>query len=137
MRILALDVGSKSIGFAISDELEITAQPLENFMFPEKDWDLAIDRVLHWTKTHEVKLIIVGLPTLPSGDESPTTKMIKDFVSLLKAKTNIEIIFSDENMTTKKANNIMIEAGLTRKKRKMHKDKLAAVIILQEYLQYR
>ena len=133
MRKIALDVGSKSCGIAISDPLGITAQGKENFFFPEKDWNILIN---HLEKNYlsDVDTIIIGYPTLPSGDKSKTTLMIEEFKSELTKKTSLPIVLIDESYTTKKSHEIMIQANVSRKNRKKHKDKLAAVLILQDYL---
>lgn len=134
MRKLGLDVGSKSCGFAVSDELNITAQGKENFRFEEKDWEVLITRINHYLKEYEIDVIVVGYPTYPSGDKSETTYMIEEFLEILKVNTELRVITLDENGTTKKANEIMIKAGLTREKRKLFKDQIAAQLILEDYL---
>ena len=134
MRKLGLDVGSKSCGFAVSDELNITAQGKENFRFEEKDWEVLITRINHYLKEYEIDVIVVGYPTYPSGDKSETTYMIEEFLEILKVNTKLRVITLDENGTTKKANEIMIKAGLTREKRKLFKDQIAAQLILEDYL---
>lgn len=134
MRKIGLDLGSRSCGIALSDPLGITAQGKENFKFEEKDWDTLLNHLLN-NYLKEVDTIILGYPLLPSGDKSKTTLMIEDFKERLEEVTDIKIILIEESYTTKRAHEVMIDAGLSRKKRKEHKDKLAAVLILQEYLQ--
>lgn len=134
MRKIGLDIGAKSCGIALSDPLNITAQGQENFRFETHDWQTLIHHLKTLTYWSEVDEIIVGYPLLPSGDKSQTTLMIEDFVSLLTKAVKQKIIYEKEFGTTKRAHEVMIEAGLSRKKRKKHKDKLAAVLILQNYL---
>ncbi|WKX02314.1 Holliday junction resolvase RuvX [Candidatus Mycoplasma mahonii] len=134
MRILGLDIGKKSCGIAISDELNITAQGKENFRFDEKDWDSLINKIIKYLEEYEINTIVIGYPTYPSGDKSETTLMVEEVESLIKNTINIKVIRIDEYGTTKRAHEIMIKAGLTRKKRKAYKDKIAAQLILEDYL---
>lgn len=134
MRKLGLDLGAKSCGIALSDPLNITAQGQENLHFSEKDWPFLINYLKKQSYWSEVDEIILGYPLLPSGDKSKTTLMIEEFKDFLSKEVNQKIIYIPEFGTTKKAHEVMIEAGLTRKKRKQYKDKLAAVLILQDYL---
>ena len=133
MKILGLDVGSKSCGIALSDALMISAQGKENFCFELKNWNVLISH-LENNYLKDVKKIVVGFPLLSSGDKSKTTHMIEEFVKELKKRVKIEIQFVEEFGTTKRAHEIMISANVSRKKRKKNKDKLAAVLILQDYL---
>ena len=134
MRILALDVGEKTCGFALSDPLQITAQGKENFVFPNSNWTILINHIKTYLKNYKIEKIIVGYPTYPSGDKSLTTLMIEEFVDILKKQVEQPIIFVDENYTTKKAHDAMLKANLSREKRKKYKDQIAAQLILQEYL---
>lgn len=133
MRKLGLDVGSKSCGIAVSDLLGITAQGKENYRFEECDWETLVNH-LEVNYLKDVDTIVVGLPLLPSGDKSKTTLMIEEFKEYLEKRVKLPIVFIEEFGTTQAAHDVMIEAGLSRKKRKEHKDKLAAVLILQDYL---
>lgn len=134
MRYLGLDIGKKSCGIALSDPLNITAQGKENFSFPEKDWDKLIDRIKYYLKEYDIAKIIIGYPTYPSGDKSETTYMIEEVEQILINKLNIEIVRINENGTTKRAEELMIKAGLSRSKRKEYKDQIAAQLILEDYL---
>ncbi len=134
MRVLGLDVGSKSCGFALSDELNITAQGKENFRFEECDWNTLLSKIDEYQSKFQIDTIVVGYPTYPSGDKSSTTHMIDEFLVLLKESTSTKVITIDENGTTKRANEVMIKAGLTREKRKLFKDQIAAQLILEDYL---
>lgn len=132
MRKMGLDLGAKSCGVALSDMLNVTAQGVANLTFEKHNW------VSTWKQLEQylenVDLIVLGYPLFPSGDKSSTTYMVEDFEAFLKTVTNLTIVRQNERYTTKRAHEIMIEAGLTRKKRKKFKDKLAAVLILQDYL---
>ena len=135
MRKLGLDIGSKSCGFALTDELGITAQGKENFRFGEWDWKVLIVKIKEYLKQYEIDVIVVGYPTYPSGDKSETTYMIEEVIEIIKENIDLPIALVDENGTTKRANEIMIQAGLTREKRKLFKDQIAAQLILEDYLQ--
>lgn len=140
MRKLALDLGTRTCGFAISDELAIIASPLENFRFDEKDFDSVISKTINYLESYKnVDEIILGLPLRSNGSKSERTIMVENFKNkleskLIKINKKLPIKFINEYGSTKDAENIMIQAGLSRQKRKKHKDKLAAVIILERYL---
>ena len=134
MRYLGLDIGKKSCGIALSDPLNITAQGKENFIFPEKDWNKLIEKIRYYLKEYEITKIIIGYPTYPSGDKSQTTYMIEEIEKILINKLNIPIIRINENGTTKRAEELMIKAGLSRIKRKKYKDQISAQLILEDFL---
>ncbi len=133
-RKIGLDLGSKSLGIALSDPLNFTAQGKENFRFDERDWETALNRLSDYFEDYEIDTIVLGYVTYPSGDKSETTYMIEEFRELLEKRFDIPIIYIDEANTTNKAHEIMIQANVSRKKRKKSKDKLAAQLILEDYL---
>ena len=134
MRKIGLDIGSRSCGIALSDPLNITAQGKENLRFDEKDWETMLLRLDTYFNDYEIDTIVIGYPTFPSGDKSETTFMIEEVELLLKERYTQPVIRIPEDMTTKKAHETLIQAGLTRKKRKTLKDQLAAQFILTDYL---
>lgn len=140
MRKLALDLGTRTCGFAISDELAIIASSLENFRFDENHFDSVISKTINYLESYKnVDEIILGLPLRSNGSKSERTIMVENFKNKLESKLieinkKLPIKFINEYGSTKDAENIMIQAGLSRQKRKKHKDKLAAVIILERYL---
>ena len=134
MRKIGLDIGSKSCGIALSDALNITAQGKENFRFEEKDWDTLMNHLDSYFNDYEIDKIIIGYPTYPSGDKSQTTLMVEEVEEILKDRYKLPVIRIREDNTTKQAHEIMIQSGLTRKRRKNYKDKIAAQIILSDYL---
>lgn len=134
MRKIGLDLGSRSCGIALSDPLNITAQGKENFRFEEKDWDTLMNHLDSYFNEYEIDKIIIGYPTLPSGDKSKTTLMVEEVEEIIKNRFKLPVIRISEDYTTKRAHEVMIQSGLTRKKRKLHKDKLAAQLILADYL---
>ena len=135
MRILALDVGTKNIGMAICDPLGITAQSLPTIRRKgqtEKD----VQFVTAAVKEYAVETIVVGLPKNMNGTEGPSCDMAKEFAAEVEKAVDTPIVFWDERLTSRIAENAMIEADLSRKKRKQKVDSLAAILILQNYLDY-
>jgi putative Holliday junction resolvase len=138
MRVLALDVGDKYIGVAISDELLITARGLTTIerVGIRKDAGKVIDLIAE----HSCGTVVIGLPINLNGTESIQTKKVIEFREMLANKLrstgmqNIAVAYQDERFTTVIAERVLIEADLSRKKRKKIIDKQAAAIILQSYL---
>lgn len=132
MRKLGLDVGSVRIGVAQSDLSNTIASSTEVIVrkSPEKD----ADRVVELVKKLLVDTIVVGLPLQLNGTAGKSVQMVYDFVEVLKKKTEIPIVFQDERLTTVSAEKILLEADVRRSKRKEVIDKIAACIILQNYL---
>lgn len=138
MKAIALDVGDKTIGVAVSDSLMMTANGITTIerIGIRKD----ADKVLNMVKEYECNIIVIGLPLNLDGSDSVQTGKVRDFRQMLENKMkstaikNIEIVYQDERFTTKIAENILIEADVSRKKRKNVIDKQAAVVILQSYL---
>lgn len=140
MKYMALDVGDKTIGIALSDTLFITAQGLKTLNRTNIKADTG--EIIKLVDENNVSRVIVGVPKNLNGTDSIQTEKVYHFKEKLENKLrstgrqNIEIIFWDERYTTVIAENILIEADLTRKKRKQVIDKMAAVVILQSYLDY-
>jgi len=135
MRILGIDMGQKRIGLAISDKLGITAQGLTVIERGKPEADLCQLRQI--ILENKITKIVVGLPKNMNGSLGPQVNKVKDFIALLNHECPLEIIYWDERLTTIEAQRILIEGNLSRKKRKKVIDKLAAVIILQSYLDSR
>ncbi|MGC3976272.1 MAG: Holliday junction resolvase RuvX [Nitrospira sp.] len=131
-RILAIDHGSKRIGFALSDELGWTAQPLETFhrRNPEAD----IRHIQELVREHEVGRVLVGLPLRLDGESGPAAKVVEEFIQLLEPALSVPIVTWDERMTTCAAEDLLIAADVGRRKRKGIVDRIAAAILLQSYL---
>lgn len=138
MKAISLDVGDKTIGVALSDALMLTAQGLMTIerIGIRKD----ADKVLALVKEHCCDTIVMGLPLNLDGSDSIQTEKVRAFRTMLenKMKSNaikgVEIVYQDERFTTKIAESVLIEADVSRKKRKDVIDKQAAVIILQSWL---
>ena len=132
MRIMALDVGTKRIGVALSDPLKITAQGLETFQLTTLEKDIA--GLWQLIDDHEVSQLVVGLPKNMNGSLGFKAEEVQQFIADLTAERPIEVIWVDERLTTVSAERALLEADVSRAKRKKVVDKMAAVIILQSYL---
>ena len=134
MRIIGLDLGSRTLGMAISDYLGIIANPIGTIRFEDNDLDTALSEVVKVIKSENVEKIVLGLPKHMNGDVGVQAEYCLEFKKMLEDETKLEVIMIDERLTSKIANSVMINADLSRNKRKKHVDKLAATIILQNYL---
>lgn len=132
-RILALDLGDKRIGVAMSDELGWTAQPL--MVFERTNLERDLEKISKSIEEYQIKKIVVGLPISLSGKITVQTQKVLDLVEIFKQKWATPIETWDESLSTKSAEAILIEANMSRKKRKKVIDKVAAVFILQSYLE--
>jgi len=138
MKIIALDVGDKTIGVALSDDLLFTGQGLMTIQRVGARKDAG--KVMDLIKEYKCDTVVIGLPKNLNGTDSIQTEKVYEFKALLENKmkssgmSEIEIIFQDERFTTLIAEKVLIEADVSRKKRKDVIDKQAAVIILQGYL---
>ena len=135
MRIMALDVGTRRIGVAMSDELFLTAQGADTIYRNSLDADLG--KIKKTAEENGVGEIVVGLPINMNGTYGPKAKEVLEFMSSLAKVTTIPVKTWDERLTTAQAQRTLIEADVSRAKRKHAIDKLAAQIILQSYLDSR
>ena len=131
-RILALDFGEKRIGVAVSDSLNIIAQSVG--IIERKGIKNDIKSVQDLVEKHDAGKLIVGLPLNMNGTEGKSANLAIDFVNELKKEINICVEMIDERLTTAQGERIFLEADLSRKKRKKNIDKIAAQLILQNYL---
>ena len=131
-RVLALDVGKKRIGLALSDGLGITAQGLPTLQRSRIRDDL--NRLAEICREHEVALLLVGQPLHMSGDESRQGQYTQEFAQRLSEHTRLPVKFLDERLTTVQAERVLRESGISIEKRARAVDKLAAVLLLQSYL---
>jgi putative Holliday junction resolvase len=132
MRIMGLDIGSRTIGVAISDELGMTAQGLKTIRRRSMEEDLK--EILHIIGQFEINKIVIGLPKNMDGTIGKQAEMIFQWIKAAKEKISPPMLTWDERLSTVEASKILLEADLSRKKRKEVIDKLAAVLILQGYL---
>jgi putative holliday junction resolvase len=131
-RVLALDLGKRRIGLALSDELGITAQGLETLERSNIREDLA--RLAQLASEKNVALILVGNPLHMSGREGRQAEYARDFAERLQAATGLPIEFRDERLTTVEAQRVLRQSGISIQKRAKAVDRLAAVILLESYL---
>jgi putative Holliday junction resolvase len=134
-RILALDPGTKRIGVALSDELGWTAQPLETF--ERRSLEADVKHIQQLVEAHEVGEVIIGLPIRLDGSYGPEAKSVLDLKALLERQLPVPVIEWDERLTSRAAEQMLIEANVSRKKRRGAVDRIAAAILLQSYLRHR
>lgn len=133
-KILGLDLGTRTIGIAISDSLELIASALETFRFREDDFESALKRVVEIVNEKKVYKIVLGYPKHMNGDIGDKALLCEEFRQKIIDELGIEVVLMDERWTTKLAQNRLLEFDLSRNKRKKIIDKMAAVVILQNYL---
>ena len=131
-RILALDLGKKRIGLAISDPLGITAQGLPNLVRVRKRADLAALEQL--VRERQVGLILMGNPINMRGDEGRQSGWVREFAQALEQRTGLPVKLWDERLTSVEANRVLRSSGISIEKRAAAVDRLSAVILLQSYL---
>jgi putative Holliday junction resolvase len=134
LRILSLDVGDRRIGMAISDVLGWTAQGIDTLERKNDHED--IEKIKRIFELYKPERIVIGLPRNMNGTLGPQGEKVIKFGDFLKKKINTEIVYWDERLSTVSAHKALIEGDVSRKKRKKHVDRLAAVFILQSYLDY-
>ena len=138
MRKIGLDVGDRTIGVAVSDALDITAQGITTIERVGIKKDTGV--ILDYIREYGCDTVVIGLPLKLDGTDSPQTEKVREFRQRLENKltgsgmNDIKVEFYDERLTTVMAERVLLEADLSRKKRKEVIDKQAAVIILQSYL---
>lgn len=137
MRILGLDLGSKTLGIAMSDPSEIIACGVETYEFPENNFLLPLDYIAHFIDNNKVGLVVLGYPKNMNGTIGSQGKVSEDFRDALKAKVSCPIVLWDERLTSRMVNQVMISGNMSRNKRKENVDRLAATVILQSYLDSR
>lgn len=134
MRILGLDVGTKTVGVAISDEMGWTAQGLETIKINEERGHFGFDRISELVKQYNVDKIVVGLPKNMNGTIGPRGEACQQFAETLRELLQLDVVMWDERLSTMAAERLLISADVSRKKRKQVIDKMAAVVILQGFL---
>jgi putative Holliday junction resolvase len=132
-RILALDVGARRIGLALSDELMLTAQGLETLQRTTLREDIA--RLASLAAAHGVTLVLIGNPMNMSGNEGRQSAWVRDFAERLHARSGLTVRLWDERLTTKEAERVLRSSGISRAKRGRAVDRLSAVILLASYLE--
>jgi putative holliday junction resolvase len=134
MRIMGLDVGSKTVGIAISDELGWTAQGLKTLKIDEEKNKFGFDEIGQLIKEYGISQVVIGLPKNMNGSIGPRGEASKTYAEQIENQFSVSTILWDERLTTMAAERVLIEADVSRKKRKKVIDKMAAMMILQGYL---
>ncbi len=135
MRILGLDYGSRTCGVAVSDPLGITAQGLETIVRKEENkLRRTLARIEELVREYGAEKIVLGFPLNMNDTIGPRAEKTLAFKEMLERRTGLPVILQDERLTTVEAEEVLIEAGVRREHRKQYVDKLAAVLILQGYL---
>ncbi|WP_164216410.1 Holliday junction resolvase RuvX [Virgibacillus sp. YIM 98842] len=134
MKIIGLDVGSKTIGVAVSDALGWTAQGLTTIKWDEDDFTSADTKLGEIITSHEIGKAIIGLPKNMNGTIGERGVISQKYAKYIEEKYDIPVVLWDERLTTVAAERVLLEADLSRSKRKKVIDKMAAVMILQGYL---
>jgi putative Holliday junction resolvase len=130
--VLALDVGSRRIGVALSDPTRTLATPLTTLR--AQPLAQVLERIAQLAREHEAVELVVGLPLTLSGEIGPQAKLVEAFVAALRAVVSLPIHTFDERLTSMAAERMMIELGLKPEQRKARIDEVAASIILQDFL---
>ena len=132
-RIMALDMGDRRIGIAVSDPMRITAQGLESYT-RKGDEEADLQHICDVIKENSVELIVCGLPKNMNGTLGPMAEKVQLFAAKLQEKSGLPLAFEDERLTTVFAEKLLIEADMRRKDRRKVVDKMAAVAILQGFI---
>ena len=135
MRVMGLDYGSKTVGVAVSDPLGLTAQGIETiWRKDENKRRKTCARIEELIREYEVGSIVLGLPRHMNSDVGDRAEKSLEFGEMLRRRTGLEVIMWDERLTTVEAERTLIESNVRREDRKKYIDKIAAVFILQGYL---
>lgn len=132
MRVMAVDFGTKAIGLAICDELQLAVRPLTTLRHPHLQ--LAPQRISELAKEYDIGTLVVGLPLNMDGTSGEAVEKVNAFVAELQPLISVPIKFVDERLTSYEADQILREMGVGLKERKAKSDEYAAVLILQDYL---
>lgn len=133
MRILGVDYGDSRIGVAVSDTLGFMAHAVETIHW-KNDWNKPLERILQLVAEYKADRIVVGFPRNMNGTVGPRGEKTLEFIEQLKQKTEVEVVRWDERLTTVAANRLMHETGVKTSRKKQVVDQIAAVYILQGYL---
>lgn len=135
MKIMGLDYGSVTVGVAISDSMQLTAQPVEVIKRKsENKLRQTLARIQELVQENDVERIVLGYPKNMNNTEGERVQRTKEFMDKLIARTGLEVVLWDERLTTVSAMDVLKEGGVRRENRKAYVDKIAASLILQGYL---
>ena len=134
-RIMGLDYGSKTVGVAVSDGLGLTAQGVETITrTDEGKLRRTLARIEELSKEYQVTRIVLGYPKNMDNSAGERVKKTEEFAAMVEKRTGLPVVFWDERLSTVSAERVLIESGVRRERRKAVIDKIAAVFILQNYL---
>ena len=134
MKYIGLDLGSRTLGVSISDELGFLARSYDTFRFNDDDYDSAINYVIEVCKKEKVNDVVLGLPKHMNGDNGVRASISFDFKKKLEELAGLKVYLEDERLTTVIVDRAMISGNVSRKDRYKKKDEMAAVVILQGFL---
>ncbi len=134
MRYLGLDLGSKTLGISISDRTNTIASIYKTIFFKEDDYDSLIPELIKIVKDEEISVIVLGLPKNMNNTIGPRAEITLEFKKKLEDNIGIKVELMDERLTSVISNNVLISANVSRKKRKKKVDGMAALLILQSYI---
>lgn len=134
MKVLGLDYGEKRIGVAICDDLGMTARGIATIA--RKYWKRDIEQIAGLVSEYDVEKIVVGYPVRLDGTEGIQCEKVNRFIDVLERGVSVPVVKWNEALSTKEAESLLIEADMNRRKRRGVVDKLAAAIILQDYLDH-
>lgn len=134
MKYLGLDLGSRTLGLAISDAIGMFARAYDTLRFEDDDYDYAINETINICKKEGINEIVLGNPKHMNGDEGIRSQISYDFKNKIEEKSDIKVHLLDERLTTVRVDKAMIMGNMSRQKRHQKKDEMAAVVILQDFL---
>lgn len=134
MKYLGLDLGSRTLGLAISDAIGMFARAYDTLRFEDDDYDYAINETINICKKEGINEIVLGNPKHMNGDEGIRSQISYDFKKKIEEKSDIKVHLLDERLTTVRVDKAMIMGNMSRQKRHQKKDEMAAVVILQDFL---
>ena len=137
MRYLGLDLGTKTLGIALSDRAVIIASSYATIRFENEDYDSLLPKVKEIVDNENVDIIVLGLPLNMNNSMGERANKTIVFKEKLSNYLNKEVFLQDERLSSVEANNYLIEADMSRKKRKMKVDSIAATIILETFMERR
>lgn len=134
MRYLGIDLGSKTVGLAMSDPTGTIASTFKTIFFKNEDYRSTIDEIKQIVNDYDIKKIVIGLPKNMNNTLGERAIITTEYKKMLESSINVPVIMMDERLTSVISNQVLIEADMSRKKRKKKVDSVAAQVILQDYL---
>ncbi|HKQ77665.1 MAG TPA: Holliday junction resolvase RuvX [Blastocatellia bacterium] len=134
MRLMAIDYGERSVGVAISDELQLTVRPLTTIRREKRGYAEVIDRIRALVAENEIATLVVGLPLNMDGTRGAAVERVESFISDLQRSVSVPIVKVDERLTSHEADRILREMGVGLRERRARSDEYAASLILQDYI---